>query len=457
VNPLFGIENGELIVGTQNILITTERRKKMKTRRSFGWLTIVEVFFIILAFGLTVWPSSVSAVSKPKELKIAIVQFLSGAAAPHDASAVNAAKLLIEQINAAGGIDGVKLKGIYVDEGGSTADKVTEFRRLVQDEKVDVVIGYTSSAHCLGVAPVAEELKTLAIFQVCANYRLFEQREYKYVFRTSAHALSENLSAALYVLDMNPDLKTIAGLNYDYAYGRDSWEIFKKAILKLKPDVKVVGELWVKFLATDYSAEISRLLLLKPDVIQTVNWGAGLTALIKQGKRRGLFKKSMLVATTGLLAQAEILPKGVAFSGRGYHLQFPDPHKNPANYAFIESYRKKFGKLPDYQGHFMAQAIYALKAGYKKAIQFNKGAWPSTEDVILGMENLAFETPRGPVFIRQDHQAVHDSMWGLTTGELDPEFGYPVLENMRVYPAVQVNNPLGTKAVEWIESWPENK
>ncbi len=149
--------------------------------------------FIILAAGVCLAPAWGMAAAKPAELKIAVVQFLSGAAAPHDASAVNASKLLIEQINAAGGISGVKLKGIWVDEKGSTADKVAEFRRLVQDEKVDVVIGYTSSAHCLGVAPVAEELKTLAIFQVCANYRLFEQRPYKYVFRTSAHALSETL------------------------------------------------------------------------------------------------------------------------------------------------------------------------------------------------------------------------------------------------------------------------
>ena len=90
----------------------------------------------------------------------------------------------------------------------------------------------------------------------------------------------------------------------------------------------------------------------------------------------------------------------------------------------------------------------------EKAIAAKGGQWPSTEEVIMAMENLAFETPRGPVFIREDHQAVHDSMWGITTGEKDPELGYPVLSQMRVYPAVQVNNPVGMKAIEWIESWP---
>lgn len=429
----------------------------MKERRDLKKLGVIQVLFMILAAGLMIMSSSALAAAKPAELKIAVVEFLSGAAAPHDLCAVNGAKLLIEQINAGGGIAGVKLKGIFVDEAGSTADKVAEFRRLVHDEKVDVVIGYTSSAHCLGVAPVAEELKTLTIFHVCANYRLFEQRSYQYVFRTSAHALSENLGAALFVLDVKPDLKTIAGLNYDYAYGRDSWEMFKKAVLKLKPDVKVVGELWTKFLATDYSAEVSKLLALKPDAIHTVNWGAGLTALIKVAGMRGLFKKSLLVATTGLLPQAEILPPGVAFSGRGYHLQYPDPDQYQANGEFIESYKEKFGVCPDYQGHFMAQAIYGLKAGIEKAIKVKAGEWPSTEEIILEMENLAYETPRGPVLIQGNHQAAHESMWGITSGKKHPKYGYPLLDELRVYPAVQVNNPPGTKAIEWIESWPEQK
>ena len=133
------------------------------------------------------------AQSKPSEIKIAVVQFLSGAAAPHDASAINTARLLTEQFNTSGGIEGVRLNTMYVDEAGSTADKVAEFRRLVQDEKIAIAIGYTSSANCLAVAPLADELKTLTIFHVCANYRLFDKEIYKYVFRTAAHAASENI------------------------------------------------------------------------------------------------------------------------------------------------------------------------------------------------------------------------------------------------------------------------
>ena len=417
-------------------------------RRVAGALALVAAY---LQFGPAL------AQSKPSEIKIAIVQFLSGAAAPHDASAVNTARLLTEQFNAAGGIEGVRLDTMYVDEAGSAADKVAEYRRLVQDEKITVAIGYTSSANCLAVAPVADELKTLTIFHVCANYRLIDKGVHKYVFRTAAHAASENISAALYVLAIKSDLKTIAGLNYDYAYGRDSWDVFKRTILKLKPDVQVVGELWTKFLATEYSAEISRLLALKPDVIHTVNWGAGLTSFINQGETRGLFEQSLVMMTTGLLSQAEILPKGVAFSGRGYHLQYPDPDNNAGNREYLRSYKAKFNSMPDYTGTFMAQAFYGLKAGIEKAVKVKNGAWPTNEEIAAAMEGLEFDTPRGRILVRKDHEAVHEAMWGLTSGKKHPVFGYPILDQFRVFPADDVTPPEGKKTVEWIESWPTRK
>jgi len=417
-------------------------------RRVAGAMALVAAY---LQFGPAL------AQSKPSEIKIAIVQFLSGAGAPHDASAVNTARLLTEQFNAAGGIEGVRLNTMYVDEAGSATDKVAEYRRLVQDEKITVAIGYTSSANCLAVAPVADELKTLTIFHVCANYRLIDKGVHRYVFRTAAHAASENISAALYVLATKPDLKTIAGLNYDYAYGRDSWDVFKRTILKLKPDVQVAGELWTKFLATEYSAEISRLLALKPDVIHTVNWGAGLTSLINQGETRGLFEQSLVMMTTGLLNQAEILPKGAAFSGRGYHLQYPDPDKNAGNREYLRSYKAKFNSMPDYQGTFMAQAFYGLKAAIEKAAKVKNGAWPTTEEIAAAMEGLEFDTPRGRVLVRKDHEAVHEAMWGLTSGQKHPAFGYPILDQFRVFPAADVTPPEGKKTVEWIESWPTRK
>ena len=199
----------------------------------------------------------------PAELKVAFVDFFSGGAAVFGVSGKGTSEWLVAKWNREGGIRGVPIKLVVVDEGGGPKKQVSELRRLVLDEKVDAVVGYTSSGNCLAIAPVAEKLKILTVVHVCGTHRLTEDNKLKYVFRTSANQAADSVSLARHALALKPDLKTIAGANEDYAWGRDSWEAFKVAMLQLKPDVKVVATLWTKFQAGEYSAEISRLLAAK--------------------------------------------------------------------------------------------------------------------------------------------------------------------------------------------------
>src|SRR2546430_15377688 len=83
-------------------------------------------------------------------------------------------------------------------------------------------------------------------------------------------------------LTAKPDVKTVAGLNQDYAWGRDSWEIFIRALRKLKPDVQVVETLWPTLFPGDLSAEISKLLTAQPDVVFPSLWGTDLAPVNSQ-------------------------------------------------------------------------------------------------------------------------------------------------------------------------------
>jgi len=204
----------------------------------------------------------------PAALKVAFVDFFSGGAAVFGISGKGTSEWLVDKWNKEGGIGGVPIELIVVDEGGGPKKQVSELRRLVLDEKVDAVVGYTSSGNCLAIAPVAEELKILTVVHVCGTHRLTEDNKLKYVFRTALNQAADSVSLARYALAMKPDIKTIAGAQDDYAWGRDSWETFKIAMQQLKPDVEVVAELWTKFQAGEYSAEISRLLAAKPDLTQ---------------------------------------------------------------------------------------------------------------------------------------------------------------------------------------------
>ena len=396
----------------------------------------------------------VAMAQKPSEVKVGIVTFLSGPASVFGVPAKNAADLLIESWNREGGIAGARLRPIVVDEAGGPEKQVAELRRLVLDERVDVVIGYISSADCLAVAPVAEELKVPLILLDCGTPQIFEERRYTYVFRTAAHATLDSVAAALYVLKTNPNIRTIAGINQDYAWGRDSWELFKSTILALKPDVKVVAELWPRLYAGDYSTEISRLLALRPDVIHSSFWGGDLVSFVRQGLGRGLFSRSRVVLTAGehmLQELGRTLPNGVAIGARGDHwFLHPTAKDNPEHRAFVEEYRRRFNRYPVYPAYHMTQALLTLRAGYERALRTTGGRWPTKEELVRALVGLEVPTFTGTIRIREDHQAVEDALYGTTVQT--SQYPFAILERVILFPAELVNPPVGVKSLDWVKT-----
>ena len=331
---------------------------------------------LLLAGIMVIAPASTASAAPkgaPKQLKVAFVDFFSGGAAVFGNSGKGTSEWLVAKWNKEGGIGGVPIKLIVVDEGGGPKKQVSELRRLVQDEKVDAVIGYTSSGNCMAIKPVAEKLKILTVVHICGTHQLTENSPSKYVFRTSANQAADSVSLARHALALKPNLKTIAGANEDYAWGRDSWGAFKLAMQTLKPDVKVVGELWTKFQAGEYSAETSKLLAFKPDVIHSSFWGGGLITFIKQAAPRGLFKQSLVALATGeqvLQNVGKSLPDGVIAAPRatgGYWATASSPMEK----EFVAGVYKHNKRYPDYPAYRTHQAWGGLKAAYEKAIHLN--------------------------------------------------------------------------------------
>ena len=239
-------------------------------------------------FGTVLLPATLSAqpAAKPAEFKIGVTTFLSGPASVFGVPSRKACEMLVEQINAAGGIAGVPVRPIFVDEGPGTDHLVGEFRRLVQSEDVQVMMSAISSGSCLACTPLATELKKVTILWDCGTQRIFEEAHYDYAFRTQGYGTSEILAPLLYLLKAKPNFRTVAVINQDYAWGRNSWELWKAGMDALKPGVRVVAEMFPRFGSTDFSTEITRLLALRPDVVLSTSWGGELVTLIRQATER---------------------------------------------------------------------------------------------------------------------------------------------------------------------------
>ncbi len=403
-------------------------------------------------------PAQAPAPPEVKPFKIGVVTFLSGAAAgPFGVPARNAAEVLAEALNAgkvpaphaAKGLCGRPLEVVFIDEAGGPTKQVSEYRDLVQRQNVDAVIGYISSGDCLAVAPVAEELKRLTLFFDCGTPRIFEDAAYRYVFRTAAHATMDNVAAALYVTELKPRLKKVAGINQNYAWGQDSWADFEAALKQLRPEVQVTTSQMPKLGAGQYGAEVSALMAGSPEVIHSSFWGGDLDAFILQASPRGLFKKGTALLTAGETATFKLagqIPDGTIIGARGPHGPYaPDVELNR---WFKTAYQDRFALLPVYPSYHMAQAILGLKAACEKAQ--GGGATPEQDRIVAAFEGLSFETPSGTIkmAIGKGHQAVEETVYGLAV----TKGGKITYASVKRYPAEKVNPPDGMKSADWIKS-----
>lgn len=396
----------------------------------------------------------VQAAERPEELQVGITAFLSGPASVFGVPGRNAAEMIIEDMNANGGIGGVPVAPAFIDEGAGGEALVSEYRRLVQNQGYQVMLASISSGNCKKVAPLAEDLQVLNIMWDCGTQTIFEENDYDYVFRTQAHAAAEMVSTVLYLLKTKPDFDTIAVVNQDYAWGRDSWNIFRRTLKALKPDVEVVAELFPKFGAPDYSTEITRLSAMRPDVVLSTAWGGDLDTFVRQSAARGLMQRSTFVlplAESSLQRLGDTLPEGVIVGGRGDHyFLHPEYRDDPDFQSFMEAYKERTGDWPIYPVFHMAQALSALKTSYENAIEANGGDWPSIEQVAAQMEGLTFRGLTSEVTIREDHQGLEDQLLGTTVTSDDYDFA--VLDNMMIFPGELVTTPVGKISEDWVQT-----
>ncbi len=419
---------------------------------------------LVLTLGLT---ATSPAQAEDGEISIAVVTFLSGPAAAHfGVPAREGAETTIDALNAGAfpapyntpGIGGMEIVPIFVDEAGGATKQVAEFRNLVQRRNVDIIMGYISSGDCLAIPQVAEELKQFTILVDCGTPRVFEEASYQYVFRTGPHAAMDNVAIARYLLDRKPDVKTIAGLNQNYAWGQDSWNDFQGSMEVLKPGIEVVDVQFPKLFAGQFGAEISALLSRRPDVIHSSFWGADLEALILQGGGRGLFERSQVVLSAGehvLHLIGDRMPDGTFLGARGPHGPFAP--ESEMNTWFHNTYTERWGHVPNQGAYKYTMALLGLKTAYAKA-EAVAGSAPTPEQVMQALTYLEWDSPSGMVkmALADGHQAIQANAIG--TSRYDEAEGRIVVDDVVYYNAECVNPPPGIKAIDWIrQGFPDAK
>src|SRR5438067_1009126 len=164
-----------------------------------------------------------------KTLKIGVVYDLTGPFAGGGSELhYLGAKIMIDWINQHGGVEGHKIEPVYADAQSKPDVAINEAVRLIEQEHVDMLLGFYSSAECVPAAARIEQFKKFMWITTCIASPVLEGRNLQYVFRPQpygqqwGHASTEmvaNYSKAQ--LGKEPKDVKIAILHEDGAYGTD--------------------------------------------------------------------------------------------------------------------------------------------------------------------------------------------------------------------------------------------
>jgi branched-chain amino acid transport system substrate-binding protein len=347
-------------------------------------------------------------------IKIGFPIPLSGPTSIYGKPILAGAELAVSEINAKGGVLGRKLELLSRDSKANADEAVRLSRELILKDGVDFLSGTLTSAEAPAVSTVAKENKIVFIAPTSKTTLLTDEKHiHPYIFRVASNTDVEGLAGATLMARWK-DVKTVATIAPDYAYGRDSIAAFIAAIKKIRSDIQIVDQQWPKLGEPDFTAFITAQMSTKPDAVYCSLFAGDFVTFVKEGTPRGYFTaiKNRLVdgAEVGTPDVAQALgndyPYGII--GDSYDPVEWTGNEPAAHKAFIENL-KKFTHATYASGWSIVgyQSIYALAAGIEKAGSTKSDA------VAKALPGLTWNTPVGPrTFSVKSHETFAPEYWG---------------------------------------------
>lgn len=316
-------------------------------------------------------------------------------------------QLAVEEVNAAGGINGKKLVVVSKDDGGKPADAVTAANELVSSEKVAMLTGTFFSHIGLAVSDFAKQKKVFFLAAEPLTDAITMSKGNRYTFRLRP----SNYMQAAMLADEAAKLpaKRWATVAPNYEYGQSAVAVFKELLSKKRPDIQWVGEQWPPQGKIDAGPVVQALAATNPEAILNVEFGPDLVKFVREGNTRGLFKgKSVVSFLTGEPEYLDPLkdetPTGWIVTGYPwYDIKTADHDK------FLKAYQAKFNDYPRLGSVVGYEVIKSAAAILAKANSTD------TDKLIEAAEGIKLGSPFGEItFRKSDHQATLGAYVGKT-------------------------------------------
>jgi ABC-type branched-subunit amino acid transport system substrate-binding protein len=368
-------------------------------------------FFALTCLALTCAVTGCQKKSSVKTIKIGILYSTTGNFSLSETPMQNAAKMAVNEINAAGGIKGFQIEPIYVDYGSDPAMAAEKVQQLILKDEVTAIVGTNASNTRLAVIPTIEKYNGLLIY----NTFYEGEKPSKNVLYTNT---CPNQQVAAYIPWMINNLgPKIYIVGSDYEFPRKTIMYAKEYIAEFGGEI--VGEEYTPTSETDFSSVVNRIKASGADCVFSGVAGNSNVPFYKDYVQYGMDPKEVPLCS---ISSHESAIKAVGQSAIGNYASFDyfNTVDTPESKAFVAKYIETFGTTTTVTNS--AEGAYHGVYILAKAIENAKSL--STEDIVAAAAGLEISAPSGN--IRMDEENHH--CWLNTyIGQVQEDLSYKII------------------------------
>ena len=337
------------------------------------------------------------ALAQSGKIRVGLMLPYSGAFAPLGVAIENGVRMAINEQG--GKLAGREIEWFKVDDESEPSKGIENANKLVQRDKVDVLIGTVHSGVQMGIQKVARDSGVLTLIPNAGVHAATRALCAPNVFRTSFSNSQPTLALGQAMVAKGH--KKAVWITWKYAAGDEAYEGFKESYTKAGGTI--VKELGLPFPNVEFQALLTEIAALKPDAVACFFAGPSGAKFMKDFAAAGLKGKIALYGS-GFLTEGVLEAAGPAADGVMTTLHYSDSLDTPRNNKFRLEYAKAFKMQPD---------VYAVQ-GYDTGLLLLQGAnavkgdLSKKSELYKAMEGAVIDSPRGKWTMSKSHNPVQD-------------------------------------------------
>lgn len=336
------------------------------------------------------------------DIKIGMVYELTGSTASYGTSAANGAKLAFKEVNAAGGVLGKQLQIITADNKGEPSESANAMTKVITQDRVVAVTGFTVSSCGIAGSVVAEDNKIPFVAAATVNPKVtMDERTGKvknYTFRACFIDSFQGTVAANFAFTSLKAKNAAILIDNSSDYSKGLSAVFKEVFTAKGGQIAAEQAYLQK--DQDFKSTLTAIKAQNPELIYIPGYYEDVGKIIKQARELGITVPILGGDAWDSPKLAE-LGGAQALNNTFFTNFYSVEDKNPVSNAFIEAYKKEYGQLPDSMAAMGYDAANLLVDAIKRA---NITDSAKIREALAATKN--FKSVSGDMALNENHDAV---------------------------------------------------